>query len=430
MTIKFQPTPAVPIENLPGSLPNGSIPVDTDAVAVLSSSLKNLQFLKEEHLHADSFWRDLLAFTGTFRTFHQPFAILTAWRELSNRTQVSDFQIKLETAQIKQVGPVGWIEGCFTFKTDGKWAGDGSGLLFVVPEKEEGWKIWMITTMLESVGAFGNPDVFPSANKNLANGRVVTNGTVLTNSTALINGTALTNGTAATNRTVATNGTSLTNGTVATNGSVERRDRGEDTADVVIVGAGHNGICLAARLKALGVEAIALEKEDEVGGNWTSRYDSVKLHTGKHFAHLPFEKTFEGSEYPYFLRGIDLAKAYKDYVNRYKINVRLSTTVESVDWVDHSGSWIIHALQHGKPYELKARHIVFATGAGGQQPKFPTISNKDAFLGMSIHSKTYKSSKAWKGKKGVVIGTANTGKSKLTRMMWFDGVARQADHLF
>jgi cation diffusion facilitator CzcD-associated flavoprotein CzcO len=34
---------------------------------------------------------------------------------------------------------------------------------------------------------------------------------------------------------------------------------------------------------------------------------------------------------------------------------------------------------------------------------------KDAFRGIVMHSKDYKSPDAWKGKNGVVVGAANTG---------------------
>ncbi|KAM5346055.1 hypothetical protein ACJ41O_009060 [Fusarium nematophilum] len=340
MAAKFQPTPAVPIEDLPGALPLVNIPEGTEPNAVLSSTIQNLQFLNEDQLYADAFWRDLLAFTGTFRTFHTPRTISTAWQELSARTEPSDFIFTPGTAQVKRFGPVGWIEGRFTFKTGGQHRGEGSGIIFIVPTEEQRWKVWLISTILESLDAFGNPDAPPSVTK-------------------LVN-----------------------SATAATNGRDSRQDKEETATDVLIVGAGQNGICLAARLKALGVEAMALEKEDAVGANWTSRYDSVKLHTGKHFAHLPFEYTFAGDEYPYFLRGTDLAKGYRDYVSRYGIDVRLSTVVESVAWVTNSKSWKVHAVQHGKRWDIKAKHIVFATGAGGQQPKFPSVPAHDVAVDM------------------------------------------------
>lgn len=44
--------------------------------------------------------------------------------------------------------------------------------------------------------------------------------------------------------------------------------------DCVIIGAGQAGLCVAGRLKALGVSFVVLEEYPEVGDNWKMRYDS------------------------------------------------------------------------------------------------------------------------------------------------------------
>ena len=74
------------------------------------------------------------------------------------------------------------------------------------------------------------------------------------------------------------------------------------------VGAGHNGLEIAARLKALGSSSLLIDKEARLGGkfislvrtisnfmdcsdNWRLRYKSLSLHDpvwANHFAYLPF----------------------------------------------------------------------------------------------------------------------------------------------
>ncbi|KAG8665102.1 hypothetical protein FPOAC2_14352 [Fusarium poae] len=363
MMKQFVPTPAVSLENVPGRLPQTVIPPEIDVDAILSSAIETLSCLKEDHLWEDALWRDILAFTGFFRTFHTPKAIAVAWKELEGHVHPSSFKYNGD-AQVKQVESAGWIEGSFQFNVGGSHPGKGSGIVHLVPI-DGTWKIWILSTILESVDGLGNPDTAPSLSSNGVNGAVSQD------SNGIPQGVS-------------------------------------ETTEVLIVGAGQNGICVAARLKGLGVKAVLIESEDEVGGNWSSRYESVTLHTGKYYAHLPFEATFAGDEWPYFLRGVDLAKGYRDYVKRYQLDVRTSNTVEKANWLKDSASWLIETVCKGKRTAIGAKHIVFAMGAGGQQPKMPHIPNREAFKGISIHSKEYKSAKQWKGKKGVVIGTANT----------------------
>jgi hypothetical protein len=60
---------------------------------------------------------------------------------------------------------------------------------------------------------------------------------------------------------------------------------------VLIIGAGHSGLDLAARLKCLGVRTLVVEKNPRIGDNWRNRYDALCLHDPvwyDHMPHLPF----------------------------------------------------------------------------------------------------------------------------------------------
>jgi putative flavoprotein involved in K+ transport len=59
----------------------------------------------------------------------------------------------------------------------------------------------------------------------------------------------------------------------------------------LIVGGGHNGLMLAARLKRLGVPALVIDALEKPGDGWRARYDSLYLHDPvflDHFPYLPF----------------------------------------------------------------------------------------------------------------------------------------------
>lgn len=356
---KWKRTPRVTVDELPkASLPEQPIPKGADANAAVRSCVAKLQNLKAEDLRANSHWRDLFALTNTFRTFSQSEHIVRAWKDVSTTHQPSDFKYIEGSAHLAPPGPAAlFIAGRFTFKIGGPLPGVGSGAIGVVADGD-GWKIWFFNTVLEEIDAFGNPDRVPKALSN--NG--VTNGT------------------------------------------------DDKPVDVVVIGAGQSGLGVLGRLKALGVKGVALERNDTIGGNWTGRYDNVKLHTGKYYATLPGDKTFHDDDLPYLLGSKELAQGFQRYASDFGLDVRTSTTVDSAKWDEASKVWTVHAKQNGKDWSIQGRHIVFAIGAVGQFPNVPDIPNRDAFKGTAIHSVQYKYPAAWKGKKGVVIGTANTGK--------------------
>lgn len=57
------------------------------------------------------------------------------------------------------------------------------------------------------------------------------------------------------------------------------------------VGAGHNGLSSAARLQALGVKVLVIDREQRIGDNWRLRYEALSLHFphwADHLAYMPF----------------------------------------------------------------------------------------------------------------------------------------------
>jgi cation diffusion facilitator CzcD-associated flavoprotein CzcO len=141
----------------------------------------------------------------------------------------------------------------------------------------------------------------------------------------------------------------------------------------------------------------------------TTGYESVKIHTSRSVGQLPFEPPVWGPEYPYHLSIKDLDEGYNKFFKRYNLDVWLSTNLEKARWDDKTESWTLQINQRGITRELKARHLVMAIGGGGQVPKVPQLANRDSFRGTVLHSAKYRNSRDWKGLRGVVIGTANSG---------------------
>lgn len=64
------------------------------------------------------------------------------------------------------------------------------------------------------------------------------------------------------------------------------RDGDVRKVDTIVVGAGQAGLSAAGYLKALELDAVVVEKNKEIGDNWTNRYDSLYLHTPHRFSKL------------------------------------------------------------------------------------------------------------------------------------------------
>ena len=57
--------------------------------------------------------------------------------------------------------------------------------------------------------------------------------------------------------------------------------------DVAIIGAGPAGVSMALSLRDRGLRPLLIDRADRVGSSWRSRYDRLKLNTGRPFSHLP-----------------------------------------------------------------------------------------------------------------------------------------------
>lgn len=349
--------PGAVLANLPGSLPRTTIARDVDHAAIAVSCIDNLKSLTLDTLADDAVWRDLWALTGTARTFYRPECMLPAWSELSISQRPKEFSLVPQSSKVVQLGEdFCWIQAGFVFECEGPPATTCSGIIGIVPDGHSGWKIWMLSTILEQLHGNLNPDVMPSMSEVHA---------------------------------------------------AETNNSEEINFGCVIVGAGFSGLCVAGCLQAVGVRTITLEQNSCIGKNWLNRYHSARYHTSKYFSDFPHGGIFD-DEYPYFLGIKDLACGYQEYVDRHKISVWLSSTVESAEYDAATTVWTLRLNRAGQKEVVKTSHVVIATGLGGNVPKMPQYRNRDLYKGTVLHSIDYKSARQWAGSSGIVVGAANT----------------------
>jgi len=177
---------------------------------------------------------------------------------------------------------------------------------------------------------------------------------------------------------------------------------------VLVVGAGQNGLMISARLGALGIPTLCLDKNGNVGDNWANRYYNLVLHDpvyADHFPYLPYP-----ASWPIFTPKDKLANWFKHYAEAMELNVWTKATITGGATYDKaSGKWTCTVTREG--YEdrvLHPKHIVQATGFSGE-PRMPKFEGMDSFKGEIVHSSKHIGPQKWKGKKAVVVGCCNSG---------------------
>lgn len=345
--------PSLAFDDLPGALPGDVVPADVNLERFSELAKEVLENFGEGCLTNDAIWRDFFAVTSRVRTFYGDKSISQEWKSRATRRPPTDFQT--QPARISRLAQnSNWVDVVFTFvvEQEGGLIGDCFGILSFVPAAEKGWKVWMLRTMLESFQGYGHPDD-PSP--------------------------------------------------IFNHPSIAQRPDNE--YDVVIIGAGQSGLSLAGRLGALGIKYLLLEKAETIGYSWTGKYDSVRQHTVKEMNNLPFDRTYK-KEDPILLPSKTVAEGFKNYVDKYKINISLGAQTQRA--IRNDGGWALDVRVGEIELRLDASHLVLSMGAGVSVPNPPVVPCREDFKGNVLHQVGWKNALSWKGKKGIVVGTGTT----------------------
>ncbi|OWZ24762.1 Flavin-binding monooxygenase [Phytophthora megakarya] len=186
---------------------------------------------------------------------------------------------------------------------------------------------------------------------------------------------------------------------------------------VGIIGGGAAGIITAKCLRDVGHDVVVFEKAGNVGGVW--KYDEAgdapssvlykSLHTNLPTAimqlkEFPFQKGV-----PSFPSHVDVLTYLQNYSKHYAVDdlVRLNSVVTSLS--KQSGQWKV-AVSSGTrgDYEEEFDRIVVCNGHFSK-PSFAPIKGIDNFKGVVSHSRSYRTSEPYKGKRVVVIGRGPSG---------------------
>ena len=176
---------------------------------------------------------------------------------------------------------------------------------------------------------------------------------------------------------------------------------------VVVIGGSQSGLGIAACLGVLGVDTLVIDRHERVGDAWRKRYHNLTLHNEVYVDHLPYMPF--PANYPVYIPRDKIANWLEFYADTMELNIWNSTEFTGGTFDDATGIWSIDVQRaDGSTRTLKPRHVVFATGVSAIpiQPDLPGI---ETFKGELMHSANYDSGHKWKGKKGIVLGTGNSG---------------------
>ena len=199
---------------------------------------------------------------------------------------------------------------------------------------------------------------------------------------------------------------------------------------VLIIGGGQGGIGLGARLRQLGVPTIIVDKHPKPGDQWRNRYKSLCLHDPVWYDHLPYLPFPEN--WPVFSPKDKIGDWLEFYTKVMELNYWGSTLAKSASYDPVTKEWTVVVERDGQEVVLKPKQLVLATGMSGK-PNIPTFPGQDIFKGEQQHSSQHPGPDAYAGKKVVVIGSNNSAHD-ICAALWEAGadvtmVQRSSTHI-
>ncbi|MDA9241695.1 NAD(P)/FAD-dependent oxidoreductase, partial [bacterium] len=157
--------------------------------------------------------------------------------------------------------------------------------------------------------------------------------------------------------------------------------------EVVVIGAGVSGIYQIKKLTDLGIDAIVLEGDDDLGGTWYrnrypgARFDSESYTYGYSFSQELLDEWHWNERFsaqPENLRYLNFVADKFDLRQHMHFNARVTT----MTWDDVAREWTIE-LQSGETYIAK---FVITSLGPLSMPTLPRYDGMDEFAGESFHT--------------------------------------------
>lgn len=177
----------------------------------------------------------------------------------------------------------------------------------------------------------------------------------------------------------------------------------EPDHQVVIVGAGFGGLCMAMRLQQAGEQRfVVLEKGADVGGTWrVNTYPGCACDVPSHLYSFSFEPRTDWSRM--YSPQPEIWDYLRHCVDKHGLRskIQFNCALAQADFDEAHHIWRIRTVDG---QTLTARCLVTAMG-GLSRPAIPVIPGIERFEGAAFHSAQWDSGFDFKGKRVAVIGT-------------------------
>lgn len=178
--------------------------------------------------------------------------------------------------------------------------------------------------------------------------------------------------------------------------------------DVLIVGGGHSGVMIGARLHAMGLSYLIVDKSERPGDSWRARYESLALHTVGATNQLPYIRTPE--VFPDYIPKDRWADWIESYTRAMALNYWSSTELVSGRFDEATARWECVVKRSGEDVRtLRPVQLVLALGGVGSDPIIPKLPGLDDFSGKMLHSKYFRTARDFAGQRVLVVGTSTSG---------------------
>ncbi|HAH38005.1 MULTISPECIES: NAD(P)-binding domain-containing protein [unclassified Algoriphagus] len=184
---------------------------------------------------------------------------------------------------------------------------------------------------------------------------------------------------------------------------------------VAVIGVGPSGITALKNLLDQGIDAVAFDRNQDVGGNWI--YSEDESHSSVfETTHIISSKTLsqyedftfdefdpETADYP---SHDELRRYFQAYATKFNLYpfIRFGTLVKKCQWIDQK-TWEITTEKDGKETVEIFTHLVVANGHHWK-PRYPQYPGE--FSGDFLHSHQFKKATPFKDQRVLVIGGGNS----------------------
>jgi cation diffusion facilitator CzcD-associated flavoprotein CzcO len=172
--------------------------------------------------------------------------------------------------------------------------------------------------------------------------------------------------------------------------------------DVLIIGAGFSGLCVARGLRRRGFSFRILERAGDVGGTWRDNtYPGCACDIPSPLYSFSFAQRAGWTRL--FPRQPEILDYLRDFAARRRLleHTRFGAEVTGARWDERSGTW---AVTEADGTRHVARALVSAIGALAV-PSVPKLPGLDTFAGPTMHSATWDHDLDLRGQRVAVIGT-------------------------